>query len=609
MESLKKIYAILDRWKGSYLFAGALLSFSALMRMIEPKALQLAIDGVRYYLSESATPLPAGDAPTRALYRLLPTLDQKTPHLLSNFLLGVAILYAFFALIRAGAWFWSGRTSAAATENAIKLYRDRVFNHIQRLSLKAFDAIPTSEMIQRSTGDIGTIREFIGTQITEVILLTSYFVFAFAMMLTVHVLYAFIAVAIVPVIVFLAVKFFIKEGAVWEAHEKEQDKLTAIVNENLAGARVVQAFMRQDYEIEKFTKQNQAKLKIALQHVNLHKWFWTYSDFLIQLQVAASMMAGAYFTLRGEITPGEFVAFFTYSSMVAWPLRQVGRTLTQAGMSFVAIQRLSEIMDAEEENYEGFQPEGALRGEIEFRNVSFRYKEGEPLALDAASFHIQLGEKVALIGMTGAGKSTIVALLARFYEPTEGTIYLDGRPLNTYDKTALRKRIGIVHQKPFLFSTTIRDNIAFSQIDAEDVAVHEAAGMAAVDAFLHKTPKGYETMVGEKGVTLSGGQKQRVALARTVLSNPDILIMDDTTSAVDTETELHIQTAMSKTRHGKTTLIIAYRVNSVQDADKIIVLDKGKITELGAPSELLERDGFYRKIYNIQSAIEQDLLA
>ncbi len=620
MTNFQKIYNILGPWRKQYLAAALLLAFSAIVRMIEPKALQIAVDSL--VATHEGKALPTGsDAVSRFFYRILPINTEPANPLVTgasaassivNILIFCALIYVFLSAIRALTWFWSGQMTARATENAAFAFRNRLFRHIQLMSFTAFDKIPTAEIIQRTTGDIGTVRDFIATQITEVVLMSFYFFGALAMMWGVDWQYALISVGIVPLIVIYAFIFFKKEGDVWEAHEKEQDKLTAIVNENLNGIRVVQAFAREEFEIEKFTKQNQAKLKVALRHVNLHKWFWSVSDTMIYLQVAISIVVGGYFVLNQRITLGEFTTFFTYAMTVTWPLRNVGRIVSQAGMTFVAMQRISEVLDADEEVYQSenpntpsvFQP---IRGDIEFRNVFFRYKNEEKWVLENVSFSIKAGEKVGILGGTGAGKSTIIALLSRFYEPTEGTIFLDDKNLNTYDKTFLRSKLGAVHQKAFLFSTTIQENIAFTDPDLDIETVKSAGQKSAVEHFIEKMPDGYATIVGEKGVSLSGGQRQRVALARTLLSNPDILILDDATSAVDTETELFIQEELSRFLAEKTAIIIAYRMTTIQNVDKIIVLDKGQVVQMGSHEALLTENGFYKTMHDIQTSVEKDI--
>lgn len=603
---IKRLFGVLDNWKWHYQLAGLLVILSSLIRMLEPKLLQLAIDGVLSIVDKSK--IEADLDPYAAfLSSFLPAVTEEN---LANALLGIGFAFIILSLGRVGTEFLASIISAYSTENAIKNLRDKMFRHIQLLPITIFGKIPSAEMIQRSTGDVDTVRKFISNQVVEVIRLTAIFVAAFFMMVSVHTLYAFISIALIPFIVITAYLFFKKEGKVWEEHEMEQDKLTAIVKQNLTGIRVVKAFAKEEFEIDKFERQNQKKLKVGLKHVYLHQNFWTFSDLLINIQITLSLLAGAYFTLYQEISVGEFVSFFTYCVVVTWPMRQVGRIVSEMGMAVVAMQRMTEILDAEEEDYKGSEPQGGIRGEIEFQEVTFRYdRKKEEYALRQVSFKINAGEQIAFMGPAGSGKTTVIELLARFYEPESGSIFLDGKPLTSYSKTYLRKSLGIVHQKPFLFSTTIKQNMAFANKEADEETIQAAAAASTVSDFAAKMPDGLNTIIGENGVTLSGGQKQRVSLARTLLQQPSILVLDDATSSVDTETEHFIQNALLQYFKDKTSIIIAHRLTSLQFADRIMVFEEGKMIEEGSQASLLKKDdGFFKQVYDIQSSIEDAIL-
>ncbi len=607
MQNIIKLFQVLDQWKWRYVLAGCLLILAMVVSMLIPKILQMTIDGVVLFALEGEATTNKPDAIVSFFYSLIPEIRKD--NLLTS-LAWIGALFVLISAIRSGTQFLSGVIAADSTEKAIKRLRDTLFSHIQAMPATYFGEVPSGDLIQRSTGDVDTVKGFIGTQVVSVIRFTAFFFGAFAMMYIVHPVAAFIAVCLVPVIAITAFLFFMKERKMWEEHEAEQDKLTAIIQENLSGIRVVKAFANQDFEIEKFVQQNKAKLKIGVRQVDLHTFFWPLSDFLVHTQIVLGIVGSAYFTLTGALTIGEFSAFFAYSIMVAWPMRESAMIMSQMGMAAVAMGRISQILDAKEEDYSGkindkTQP---IRGDIEFRNVSFKYKkDDEAYALRNVSFKIRAGEKIAFMGATGAGKSTVIALLARFYEPDEGEILLDGQPLHFYEKQYLRSRLGIVHQKPFLFSTTIQKNIAYTRPQAQEGLILDAAKAADVETFIDKMTKGYDTLVGEKGVTLSGGQKQRVALARTLMSNPDILVLDDATSAVDTETEYDIQQALREKMRDKTSIIIAHRLTAVQEADRIIVFDAGSIAQMGTHDELLMQKGFYRKIYDIQVAVEDEI--
>lgn len=599
MKNIKKLFQLLDSWKWYYGVATLLLILSTFVRTLEPKILQIAFDGVISHGNEAGqnTYTPP-DFFTAFLYQLLPIANNSNS---LQLLLQLVVLLVMVALVRGLSMFLSGVITAYCTENAIQSLRNRLFSHLQHLPLTFFNQISTGEIIQRCTGDIETIKKFIGAQIIDCLLLVVLLIFSFSMIWQINSTLAFVSICLIPLIFYTTFTFGKREGALWEAHELEQDKLTAIAEENLSGVRVVKAFAQESTEIAKFDAQNHRKLDIGFKHVMLHARFWPISDWMLHLQASIALVAGGYFTLLNQITVGEFVAYYTYAMTVTFPMQRLGRIVSEMGMAIVAMDRLSNILDAQEEDYSGIMPERALLGHIVFKDVSFAYQQ--ELVLDKVSFEVRAGEKVAFLGTTGAGKSTIVALLLRFYEPHSGEILLDNIPLQQYNKTYLRERMGVVLQKTFLFSTTIAKNIAYTRPTINYDEIIPVAKAASIHEVMDIFSDGYDTMVGEKGVTLSGGQKQRVALARTLLEQPDLLILDDTTSAVDTETEFAIQTALQEHFKGKTSLVIANRIAAIQDSDQIIVLEKGKIVQQGKHDSLIQQDGFYRDVYEVQQKL------
>lgn len=609
MKRFYDLLIILKNYKRYYLLSSVLLVLSALIRTLEPRIVQVAIDGVVGRITQQNHPSAlANDWVATQIYALLPAITAQN---FAMVLVGLGALYIMVAIGRSLSMFGAGVLNAFVSERAVKRLRDRLFLHLQRLPLGYFSNMKTGELIQRCTGDVETVKSFVNNQITEFIQLIAMFIFAFAMMWAIHWPYALIAISIVPIVLISATIFFKKEGLIWEKHEAEQDKLTSLVEENLAGIRVIKAFAQEDHEIEKFDQQNNRTLAIGIKHVFLHAYFWTFSDFSIFLQFTIAVIAGAYYVITQQITIGEMTTFYSYIWMLAMPMRQLGRIIAQLSMTKVALERLAAILDVPAEEYvpqdSVVLPE-TFKGHIEFRNVWFRYNaDDENWALRNVSFVIQGGQTAAFMGPTGAGKSTIVALLLRFYEPEKGEIFLDGLPLTRLNKTELRRRIGVVMQKPFLFSTTIAKNIAYTNINVSHETVLEAATAAAIHEISDIFPLGYETIVGEKGVTLSGGQKQRVTLARTLLENPQILVLDDTTSAVDAETEEYIQQSLKKQSLNRTTLIIANRISSVAGADQIFVLSKGRLKQSGKHAELLRCEGFYKQVFEVQTAIEAEL--
>lgn len=567
-------------------------------RSLEPKVLQVLVDTV--YVSFTAGG-KRGEAGDDVISRLLAgSLPDFTPTNLNAILWTLAGLYLLISGLRGGFLFASSTLKESATERAINHLRNRAFTHIQRVPLAFFGAISKGELVQRCTGDIDTVRNFLRQQINAVFRLSFALGFGFLMMWSLNWSYALISVALGPVIILLGYFFFNRERTVWRAHEAEADRLSTLVQENLNGIRVVTAFATGQLERSRFERQNQRKRAMGLKQVRLHSWYYPVSDFLVNLQVTISILTGGYFALTGRITLGELLAFYTYINQIAWPMREIGRLLSQLGMAFVAMDRLTELLNAPVEEDNGLQSPAYLTGDIVFDHVSFRY--GESATLTDISFHIRPGERVALIGPTGSGKSTIINLLLRFYEPATGVIRLDGQPVGVYTKAFLRTHIGVALQRAFLFSTTIRGNIAYARPGSTDGTVERAAQIAQAQGMKHSFPEGYQTVVGEKGVTLSGGQKQRIALARTLLPEPDVLVLDDTTSAVDTLTEHAIFEGLAEPMRGKTTLIISHRITSIQRADRVLVLENGRIVQQGTPHELARQPGYYQTIYRIQSA-------
>lgn len=607
MKSLKKLFEILGKWKYQYISASVLLIISVGFRLMEPKILQMAVDKIiAFFVTGKGNTVTKDDAITGFLYRILPELKIENAGLILVYL---GVLFLIIALLRGVTMLSSSTISAASTEKAMKKLRDRLFTHLQHLPMKYFGKTPTGELIQRCTGDVETVRKFATMQVTESIRLASIFIGAFIMMFMVSQTYALIAIMLFPIMIIASVFFFKKEGEIWTKHEAEQDKLTAMVQENLSGIRVVKAFAKENYEIEKFTKQNEEKRKWGMKLLKLHSFYWPGSDVLVYTQLAISLFAGGYYVLTNQITIGEFTAFYTYASYVTWPMRRLAQLVSEMGMTRVAIDRIYSILEHPREDYSGYDNDGKeIKGLIEFDNVHFKYEGDEANILNGVSMKINPGEKVALLGPTGAGKSTIISLLMKFYEPDKGMIRIDGRDINEYSRPFLRSKMGVVLQRPFLFSTSIKENIAYANPDTHIDEIVESAKVANIhDIISDDFPNSYETVIGEKGVTLSGGQKQRVTLARTLLKNPDILILDDSTSAIDTETEFEIQKALRGITRSKTTIVIAHRITSVQDCDRIIVLDKGRVIEEGTHDELIENNGFYKKIFDIQVSIEDEI--
>ncbi len=521
----------------------------------------------------------------------------------------VAAGFLALALAQGTFTFMGGRWAAKTSESVIRRLRDYLYDHIQRLSFAYHDKTPTGDLIQRSTSDVDTLRRFFGEESMGLGRILMLFIVNFAALLTLNVRLALISVVIVPFIIIVSIYFFKKIGQRYEVFQEEEAKLSTTLQENLTGVRVVRAFARQEFERDKFEVTNRGRYVSGRKLLMLHAIYWPTTDVVVGIQLVIGYAVGATMAINGEITVGTFLAYMGMLTWIMWPIRNIGRLIVQMSMALVSFDRVSEIIRVDREPLDTgtHRPTGRLGGDVVFEDVRFAYQE-DMAVLNGISFHVRPGQAVALMGPTGSGKTSLVNLLPRFYE-YGGSIRLDGVELRDYPRRYLREQMGMVLQEPFLFSKTIKENIKYGvHREVTDEEVHRAAQAAAVHDVIMGFPAGYETLVGEKGVTLSGGQKQRVTLARTLLKDPAILILDDATSSVDSETEAAIREALDELMPGRTTFIIAHRVQTVMRADMILVLDKGQIVQSGTHDELLDQpEGLYRRIYDLQSQIEEEL--
>ncbi len=521
----------------------------------------------------------------------------------------IALSFIVLALIEGAFTFLSGRFAAQTAEGVTRRLRNFMFDHLQRLSFTFHDKSQTGDLIQRVTSDISAIQRFYSEQVIEFGRVILLFSVNFVALLTINVELALVTVIVVPIIAVISLFFFRRVSKAYDAYQEADAKLSTVLQENLSGVRVVKAFARQPYESDKFEAANFGRYSKGTKLTQMHAIYWPFTDVLASVQMLVGYVVGAIMAINGQITLGDYLA---YVGMVVWiihPMRGLGRIIVNASTGLVSFDRIAELVKEDQEPLtEGvYQPETPLKGEVAFDHVSFEYEEGVPVLHDI-TFKVKPGQVVALLGSTGSGKTTLVSLLPRFYDYTSGHIMLDGVELTDYTREYLRRNIGIVEQEPFLFSRSIRENIAYGvdrNVTEEEVIA--AAKAAAVHDVILSFPEGYNTVVGERGVTLSGGQKQRVVIARTILKNPRILLLDDATSSVDTETEAEIRSALENLMEARTTFVIAHRIQTVMIADLILVLDKGRIVQRGTHDELMEQAGIYRQIYDVQARIEDEL--
>lgn len=525
---------------------------------------------------------------------------DKYPYL-SEHLWVIAGVLVGVAMLSGVSMFFSRFFTARAGENFAENMRNALYAHVQRLPSAWHDKNQTGDIIQRCTSDVEVIRNFVVTQLLEVFRTVFLIGVSFAMMWSMNRKLSGIVLLFVPVIVAYSAIFYRLIARRFTDADEAEGELSTVVQENATGVRVVRAFGREQYEMERFRKKNDAFAKLWIRLGTLSGLYWGIGDLITGLQVITVIVVGALEAVNGYISVGEFIAFASYNTALVWPVRGLGRILSDMSKAGVSFERVDYIIKAEEESYGQQEEEKLSHFDISFSNVTFGYEEGQNVLSDV-SFHIPQGKVFGILGGTGSGKSTVTQLLARFYElkEGEGRISLGGQDIRQIPLEILRKNVAMVLQEPFLYSRTIRENIAASNPDATFEEIRSAAKIACVDDAIMSFPDGYDTLVGERGVTLSGGQRQRVAIARMLLQKAPVLIFDDSLSAVDAETDSLIRKALSTHMKGSTVILISHRITTLMAADEIMVLKQGRAEEMGTHSELIAQNGIYRKIYEIQ---------
>lgn len=508
----------------------------------------------------------------------------------------IAIVAVFSGLTR----FFNTRSMSIASENTAKTMRDKMFSHITDLPYDYHKHTMTGDLIQRCTSDIETVRRFIYNQMMELVRSIMLVVVAFFVMFGINVKLTFISIVIVPFILVFSFSYFKKVIKCFTESDEAEGKLSETINENVAGVRVVRAFGQQKNESDKFEQCNANYRNVTAKLNKLLGMYWGASDFMGYTQIAVTTVTSIIMACNGEISLGDVLLFSSYVNWLIWPARNLGRILSDMGKAKVSLGRLQEILDNPLETEPGKALKPVIEGNITFNNVCFGYDYPNEV-LDNISFNVKRGQTVGILGSTGSGKSSLVQLLQRLYTCTSGDIIIDGVNVNDIERHYLRKNIGIVMQEPFLYSRTIAENIKFGNKGATREQMYESARAASIHDKIESFDSGYDTVVGEKGVTLSGGEKQRVAIARTLLQEASILIFDDSMSAVDAETDAAIRSALHRRKSGITTFIVSHRITTLCESDFVIVLENGKLTEKGTHEELLKQDGLYRRIAEIQS--------
>ena len=509
-------------------------------------------------------------------------------------------LAAFVALLEFVVGFVHDSSLPKGSERFVKSLRDALYSHIQRLPYSWHAKNPTGDIIQRCTSDVEVVRGFIADQVVEFVSTVFLIGVYMSMMFTMNVKIALLACAFMPIIIGTSIYYHRKIGKSFTAFDESEGVLSSIVQENLTGVRVVRAFGREHDELAKFRGHNTKHTSLWLKMGDMMSTFWTFGDTTSFIQIFLVIILGVHMCVSGEITLGTYLAFINYTKQMNWPVRGLGRVITNMSKVGVSIDRLLYIIESEEEHAPENAKTADMRGEIRFEHVSFAYEE-KPVLRDV-SFSIPGGSTLGILGETGSGKSTVALLLARLYDPQSGRITIGGVDLREMDQTALRRGVGVVLQEPFLFSRTLRENVMIAAPGATDEQVDEAVKDACLYTSVQEFKDGYDTVVGERGVTLSGGQKQRTAIARTLLSGAPVMVFDDSLSAVDAKTDEAIRTRLRKAAGGSTLILIAHRVSTLMQADRIIVLQDGEIVEQGTHDELVALGGVYAKTAAMQSA-------
>ncbi len=531
-------------------------------------------------------------------------LPQKDLPLLAKLCLGfvgVAVLKGIVLYIQ---WY----TSELIGQKVIFQMRQQIHDHLQTLPPSYFSTMDTGQVMARLTSDIHSVQDFIGWGalfLVSMVLMTvgvsSYLAYLnWRLMLATVVTFPFL---------FRTVFWFDRNvRPAWKNVREKMGKLTETLQENITGIRVVKAFAREPEEIRKFARRNLEHYEANLERADIEARAQPFLELLTGLSAVSMIGYGGYLVLSGQMTVGTLFAFYSLLWSLIWPVRMLGWLVNMAEQSLAAAPRLFELLDTEPEIKDCPDPVELeqVKGHIVFENVDFCFPGDDRKTLENINLEILPGETVAIVGGTGSGKSTLVNLIPRFLDPTSGRITLDGHDLREISLKSLRKNIGLVLQENFLFSATVRENISLGKPDASLEEIIQAAELAQAHGFISEFPKGYDTPLGERGIGLSGGQKQRVALARAILTDPKILILDEATSSVDTETEYLIQEGFSHVMENRTTIIIAKRLSTIRDADKIVILKDGKISQVGTHLELLSQPGFYKKLFESQFA-EQDV--
>lgn len=520
----------------------------------------------------------------------------------------VGATLAIFQLLRGIIMFLNGYVKGKLGESISYDMRIQLYSHIQNLSYSKQNEIETGDTIQRCTSDVETVRSFITAQLPELL----YIIFSFAsgaiQMALIDYRIMLITLCVIPLTLTASFIYYRYVSKKFEEIEEVEADMTTVLQENVNGVRVVKAFNNEIFEIEKFNNKSQKYRDESKKLNNMMGFYWGTSDFLTFLQYGLTVTACIILAKNKAVDTGDIIACMMYIGMLVWPIRSLGRIIGDFGKSVVSAKRIDEILDMPSEYEINGTKKPSIKGNIEFKNVSFKFDDTNEHLLNNINFNIKAGETIAIVGKTGSGKSTIANILVRMLEYDQGEVLIDGINLKEIDKKWIRENVGIVLQDPFLYAKSIKENIRIASSRATEEKVYDVAKVAAIHEDIMSFALGYDTLVGEKGVTLSGGQKQRIAIARMLILNRPIMIFDDSLSAVDTKTDLMIRNRLKTNSQSLTSIIITHRITTAKEADRIIVLENGTVSAIGTHQQLANQEGLYKQLWDIQGALEDQFV-
>lgn len=583
----KIMYAMTEGFRLRYFFGFVLLFFAVILMLLSSFLSKILVDTLM------------GDAPIGYIDVLLTRLLGGQAFLRDN-LWVFSIIILGFGLARALINIQRMIIRGSLNTSIGKVMQLRLFRHIERLPYPVLKKSKSGDIIQTCTRDEEVLRRFVINEVNMIMYTLFIVIFAFLILYSINWMIAVASILILPIMAIYSF-FLIKE--VRRRYKKTDDSeglMTAKIEENLSSVRVVKAYNNENHEISEFEKYLKDYEKKFIHWRKASSFYFASTDILVFGQITLAGLFGIYLAYNKAISPGTLWLAISFVSMIVWPVRQVATILSNLARAVVSMDRINLILHQPVEDIDtGLTP--TIKGGITFENTGFQYDDGNETILKNINLNIKAGETIAIMGKTGSGKSTLSHLLTRLYDYTEGSIKIDGVELKDIQKRHIRLNIATVLQEPFLFSKTIINNLRVANKGASEEAIFRAAQIADIHQTIVGFKQGYETPVGEKGVTLSGGQKQRLAIARTIINEVPILVFDDSLSAVDTETDLHIRSALKTRAANTTTLIITHRIATAKDADRIIVLEDGTITQSGTHNELIEQDGLYKRVYDIQT--------